>query len=72
MAIARPNQDLSQKRADAIVRYLVDKGVKKERLVARGYGESRLTNHCADGVSCSEEEHQQNRRTEFRVLGKVQ
>lgn len=66
------NQDLSQKRADAIVRYLVSKGVKKERLVARGYGESRLTNHCADGVSCSEEEHQQNRRTEFRVLGKVQ
>ncbi|MCO6489745.1 MAG: OmpA family protein [Phaeodactylibacter sp.] len=66
------NMALSQKRADAVVRFLVGEGIEKERLVARGYGESRLVNHCADGVSCTEEEHQQNRRTEFRVVGKVQ
>lgn len=66
------NMALSQKRADAVVRFLVSEGVEKERLVARGYGESRLVNHCADGVPCTEEEHQQNRRTEFRVVGKVQ
>jgi len=66
------NQALSQKRADAIVRFLISQGVSKERLVAKGYGESRLANHCVDGVSCTEEEHQQNRRTEFKVLGKVQ
>lgn len=66
------NQELSQKRAENIVRYLVKKGISTERLVARGLGESQLANHCADEVPCSEEEHQQNRRTEFRVLGKIQ
>ncbi|MCO6480262.1 MAG: OmpA family protein [Phaeodactylibacter sp.] len=66
------NQRLSQKRAEAIVRYLIARGIEKERLVAKGYGESRLVNQCSDGAPCSEEEHQQNRRTEFRVLGKVQ
>ncbi|MCB0612622.1 MAG: OmpA family protein [Phaeodactylibacter sp.] len=66
------NLTLSQKRADTIVRFLISKGIKKERLVAKGYGESKLANGCADGVPCSEEEHQENRRTEFRVLGKVQ
>lgn len=66
------NQRLSQKRADTIVRYLVSKGIEKTRLMAVGYGESRPVNECADNVPCSEEEHQQNRRTEFKVLGKVQ
>lgn len=62
------NLTLSQKRAQACVNYLVQKGINKNRLVALGYGESRLVNDCADGVECSEEEHQQNRRTAFRVL----
>ena len=35
---------------------------------ASGYGENKLTNHCANGVRCTEEEHQQNRRTEFKVV----
>ena len=38
------------------------------RIVAKGYGESQLVNQCADGIPCSEEEHQANRRTEFKVL----
>lgn len=65
---AASNQSLSERRAKAVVDYLVGKGISKSRLVSRGYGESRLKNRCADGVSCSEAEHAVNRRTEFRVL----
>lgn len=66
---ASSNQALSQARANAVVNYLVSKGVSKSRLVANGYGETRLKNNCADGVTCTEAQHQQNRRTEFRVIG---
>ncbi len=62
------NLDLSQRRADSTMRYLVEKGIAPERMTAKGYGETQLTNRCADGVPCSEAEHQQNRRTAFRVL----
>jgi outer membrane protein OmpA-like peptidoglycan-associated protein/tetratricopeptide (TPR) repeat protein len=65
------NQQLSQRRADAVVKYLVGKGIQRERLIAIGHGESRLANHCADGVPCTEEEHAENRRTEFRVVGRL-
>lgn len=63
------NMSLSQARAQSVVDYLISKGIKRDRLVARGYGESKLVNGCKDGVDCTEEQHQQNRRTEFRVLG---
>lgn len=66
---ASSNMALSQRRAESVVNYLVGKGIARSRLIARGYGETRLRNRCADGVQCTEEEHQQNRRTEFRVLG---
>lgn len=62
------NMDLSQRRAQSVVDYLISKGIKRERLVARGYGETQLKNRCRDGVECTEEEHAKNRRTEFRVL----
>lgn len=62
------NKNLSQRRASAIVKWLTNKGISNRRLVARGYGEERLVNGCKNGVDCSEEEHQLNRRTEFRVL----
>ncbi len=65
---AASNQDLSERRAKSVADYLVSKGINRQRLVTRGYGESQLTNRCADGVNCSEAEHQANRRTEFRVL----
>lgn len=58
---------LSDARAKSAVDYLVRKGVPAERLTARGYGERNLVNGCRDGVDCSEELHQANRRTEFRV-----
>ena len=65
---AEENRVLSQARAQSAVDYLVSKGVNPSRLVAKGYGESQLRNHCADGVNCSEEEHQKNRRVEIKVI----
>ena len=63
------NLTLSQKRAQSAVNYIVSKGIAKSRITAKGYGESKLRNRCKDGVNCSEEEHQENRRTEIKVLG---
>lgn len=61
------NQVLSENRAKATVDYLVSKGISRKRLTAKGYGETRHVNRCYDGVECSEEEHQMNRRTEFKI-----
>ncbi len=66
------NMDLSRRRADSAVAYLVSKGIMKERLFAKGYGESQLTNHCkcegTEVVPCSEAEHQKNRRTTIKIV----
>lgn len=62
------NMKLSQRRADSAVDYLVSKGIAKSRLISQGYGGSRLINHCAPGIPCTEEQHQENRRTEIRIL----
>ncbi len=62
------NQKLSQARAQSCVDYLIKKGVPKTSIIAKGYGETQLINRCKDGVTCSEEEHQANRRTEVRIL----
>ncbi|MBK1442704.1 OmpA family protein, partial [Parapedobacter sp. ISTM3] len=62
------NMALSQRRAQAAVDYLVSRGIARERMVARGYGETRLVNGCGNGVPCSREQHQANRRTEVTVL----
>lgn len=62
------NYRLSQRRAEAVVRYLRDKGVDARRMVAKGYGETVNVNNCSNNIPCSEEEHQWNRRTEFRIL----
>ena len=59
---------LSEARAKSAVDFLVRQGVDPTRLKAKGHGESRLVNHCKDNVQCSEELHQQNRRTEFRIM----
>jgi outer membrane protein OmpA-like peptidoglycan-associated protein/tetratricopeptide (TPR) repeat protein len=63
------NLDLSQKRAESAVRYIVLQGIEATRITAKGYGESQPVNHCTDGVSCTPAEHQANRRTEFKVTG---
>ncbi|MEE9408011.1 MAG: OmpA family protein [Polaribacter sp.] len=62
------NQDLSERRAQAVTNYLISKGVNASQLTGNGFGESRLTNRCSDGVSCTEAEHRANRRTTFRVI----
>ncbi len=62
------NQKLSQDRADKVVAYLIEKGISPDRLLSKGYGETQILNRCKNGVQCSDEEHQQNRRTTFKVL----
>ncbi|MFN3918592.1 MAG: OmpA family protein [Flavobacteriales bacterium] len=62
------NLELSQKRAKSAVDYMISKGISSPRLVAKGFGETKLVNHCANGVDCSEEEHAKNRRTEIQVI----
>lgn len=63
------NQSLSQRRAESVYFYLINKGIPKSQLLAKGYGELEIRNRCVDFVHCSEGEHQANRRTELRVLG---
>lgn len=62
------NQKLSQRRADATRAWIIKQGIAPSRLIATGYGESKLVNECADGVKCSEAEHQANRRSEFIII----
>ncbi len=63
------NQELSNKRAKSAVDYIVSRGVKPSRITAKGYGESVPLNRCIDGIKCTDEEYQFNRRTEFKVTG---
>lgn len=60
------NLELSQKRAQEVLDYIVSKGISNKRLSAKGFGEIQLVNRCKNGVDCSEVEHQRNRRTEFK------
>jgi len=62
------NQSLSQKRSQSAKNWLVALGVNTQRIKAVGYGESFITNHCTDGVRCSDTEHRVNRRTEFKII----
>ncbi len=66
------NETLSDKRAKASAAYIKSKITKPERIYGKGYGEAILLNGCAcEGTvksTCSEEEHQKNRRTEFKVI----
>ncbi|MEJ8758372.1 OmpA family protein [Pontibacter sp. H259] len=64
------NQMLSELRAKSAVDYLIAKGIERSRVVAKGYGETQLLNKCKDGVACPEEMHQDNRRTEFKILAR--
>ena len=61
------NRDLSQRRAESAVRFLIDQGVNADRLEATGFGEDVPLTTCACS-RCTEDEHQLNRRTTFTVL----
>ncbi|WP_196885773.1 OmpA family protein [Aureivirga sp. CE67] len=62
------NQKLSQNRAKSTVEYLIKNGIAADRITFEGKGEMELVNKCKNNVKCSEEEHQQNRRTEFLIV----
>lgn len=64
---ARYNELLSSRRALSAVRYLISQGIDPSRLTWKGYGKNDLVNECDGTVWCSEEKHQQNRRTTFTV-----
>ena len=66
------NQTLSEKRAQSAVDYIVSRGIKTSRIVARGYGESIPVNKCVDDVTCTDAEYQENRRTEFKVTAFIE
>lgn len=62
------NQWLSERRAERTVAYVVSKGIPEDRISHEAFGETRLTNECADGVRCTEEQHSKNRRSEFIII----
>lgn len=65
------NLKLSDDRAKSTQQYILSKGIDTERILsAIGYGETRLRNHCKNGIKCSEEEHFKNRRSDFKVIEK--
>jgi len=61
------NAALSDRRAKSTIKWLVKNGIAPNRLTGKGYGETQLVNKCSDGISCTEEEHQANRRSEFII-----
>lgn len=71
-ATIKYNATLSGRRAQAAVEYIASRGVSINRMVAAGYGENHLINKCACEdkmiVPCTEDQHQENRRTEFKIL----
>ena len=62
------NLNLSNRRAQSVVDYIISKGIDSSRLTSIGLGETKLINKCSNGVKCSEAEHQLNRRTEFVII----
>ena len=66
------NMKLSDKRAKSSAKYIQSKITNPKRIYGKGYGESQLLNECeCEGsvkADCSEEEHEENRRTEFKVI----
>ena len=64
----RYNETLSSNRAKSTAEWLIANGINRNRLTWKGYGETQLVNGCADGINCSEAEHQMNRRSEFIIV----
>ncbi|MCO6148380.1 OmpA family protein [Flavobacterium sp. NRK1] len=65
------NLKLSQERAKSTYDYIIARGIDPSRIESvKGYGESRLINKCKNGVPCTDEEHFQNRRSDFIIVKK--
>jgi outer membrane protein OmpA-like peptidoglycan-associated protein len=65
---ASSNMKLSDKRAKASANYIKERITNPDRITGKGYGEDKLVNGCSDGIDCTEEQHQNNRRTEFIIV----
>lgn len=63
---------LSKRRAKRTADYIISKGIASDRITQDGFGETQILNGCTNNVPCSEEEHQQNRRTEFVLISNEQ
>ncbi|WP_034061500.1 OmpA family protein [Lacinutrix jangbogonensis] len=62
------NIALSNRRAKSTLEYIVNAGIDSSRLTSKGYGETQLINECANGIKCSDQAHQSNRRSEFIII----
>jgi outer membrane protein OmpA-like peptidoglycan-associated protein len=62
------NLRLSQGRANSVIKYLGERGISKDRLQYKGYGETAPVEKCGQCEKCTEEQHQKNRRTEFQIV----
>ena len=67
---AKENVTLSLSRAQEAKNYLISKGVGGDKISIEGRGETQPRNRCKDGVNCTEEEHQYNRRMEVIIKKK--
>lgn len=61
------NLALSERRAKSTVQYIISKGISEDRITGQGFGESELKVKCDN---CTDEEHTQNRRSEFAIVKK--
>jgi outer membrane protein OmpA-like peptidoglycan-associated protein len=61
------NLKLSEQRANSAKTYIISKGISAGRILAKGYGETKLINNCGNNVICSDDEHAVNRRLEFKL-----
>jgi peptidoglycan-associated lipoprotein len=59
--------ELLYRRAKSTINWLIKNGIEQSRLTGKGYGETQLVNKCFGGIKCTEDEHQQNRRSEFII-----
>jgi len=62
------NMDLSENRVKSSLNWLISRGIDAAKINSKGYGETKLVNKCSNGVTCTEGQHQLNRRTEFIIL----
>lgn len=62
------NLNLSSTRASSVAQYIINRGVSANRITSKGYGETELKNDCVNGANCTESQHQENRRTEFKMV----
>ena len=61
------NVRLAERRSKSCVSYIKSNGIPDDKIIAKGYGETQLVNNCSNGVKCSKEDHQLNRRTELKI-----